>query len=65
MVLDKEHRKMIRVYTVYQLELYLRTILDPQFNIEKYVGVPKQIKVKSCDLDKIIMPKIEQRKKLF
>ena len=63
---DIKHRNMLRTYTVKQIELYIRTVLDKNFSIADYVATPKQIKVKDSDLDKLLMPKMNtQRKKLF
>lgn len=63
---DVEHRKMIRVYTTKQIELYIRSVLlYRSFNISSYLGTPKQIKVRNVDLDKVIMPKVQHRKRLF
>ena len=60
---DKQHRNMIRVYTVKQIELYIRTVLDKNFSMSQYVGTPKQIKVRDVDLDKLIMPKVENKQR--
>lgn len=62
-VKDKQHRNMIRVYTVKQIELYIRTVLDKNFSLSQYVGTPKQIKVRDVDLDKLIMPKVENKQR--
>ena len=59
-------QKMLRVYTVDQIQLYIKAVLDKNFNISKYLGTPKQIKVKDTDLDKLIMPKLDmQKRRLF
>ena len=63
---DDEGRRMLRVYTVEQIELYIKSILDKNFNILKYLSNPKQIKVKDSDFGKLIMPKMNtQKRKLF
>jgi len=63
---DIKNRKMIRVYTVQQIELYLKNIIDRNFKIADYIFTPKQIKVKDTDMDRLIMPKqTVQRRKLF
>lgn len=63
---DVKNRKMIRVYTVKQIELYLKNMIDRNFNIADYISIPKQIKVKDTDMDRLIMPKQTiQRRKLF
>ena len=64
-VKDKQHRNMIRVYTVKQIELYIRTVLDKNFSLSQYVGTPKQIKVRDVDLDKLIMPIEHKQNRLF
>ena len=61
---DEKGRRMLRVYTAGQIQLYIRSTLDKTFNISQYLGVPKQVKVDS--LDKIIMPEVKiQKKRLF
>lgn len=63
---DEQGRQMLRVYTTQQIELYIRQNLDKSFSISKCLGVPKQIKLKDCDKDKVIMPKVANtRRKLF
>ena len=63
---DKAGRRMLRTYTVDQLQLYIRTTMDKSFNISEHLGIAKQIKVRDCDMDKIIMPKVDlKRKTLF
>jgi len=63
---DIKNRRMIRVYTVSQIELYLKNVLDKNFRIADYVSTPKQIKVKDTDMNRLIMPrKVAQRRKLF
>lgn len=62
---NAKHRNMIRVYTVDQIALYIRSVLDRNFEISSYIGTPKQIKVRNVDLDKMIMPKVQHRKRLF
>lgn len=63
---DDEGRRMIRVYTVAQINLYLKNLIDKSFDISTYVSTPKQIKVRDCDMSKLIVPKIDNtRKKLF
>lgn len=59
---DKEHRKMLRVYTTDQIQLYLQAVLDKKFSIAKYLSYPKQIKVKESDLDSIIKPSLDKAK---
>lgn len=59
-------QKMLRVYTIDQIQLYIKSTIDRSFDISPYLGTPKQIKVKDCDLNKVIMPIMnKQRKRLF
>lgn len=63
-VTDKEGRRMIRCYTMEQLQLYIRSVIDPSFKL--LFATPKQIKVRENDLSKLIMPEIQkERKRLF
>lgn len=63
---DEQGRRMLRLYTVDQLQLYIRSKIDKAFNISNYVSKPKQVKIRTSDLDKMIMPQVEtKRKKLF
>lgn len=63
---DEQGRRMLRVYTAKQIELYIREQIyqNTSFNLDVYK--PKQIKIKDSDFDKLIMPKVEsKRKRLF
>ena len=62
-VKDKQHRNMIRVYTVKQIELYIKTVLDKNFSLSQYIGTPKQIKVRDVDMDKLIIPEIKNKQR--
>lgn len=58
---DVEGRRMLRLYTVQQVELYIRTKIDRNFSIKDYISTPKQVKVE--DMNLIICPEIRQKKK--
>lgn len=60
---DEEGRRMLRVYTANQIELYIRQQIDKNFKIGEYLQKPKQIKIRDSDFSKLIMPKIEHKKK--
>lgn len=63
---DVEGRRMIRVYTVPQIEMYINTRIDRDFSILNYITIPKQVKISDADLALIIKPEVnKQRKKLF
>ena len=61
---DEQGRRMLRCYTVKQIELYIRTKIDRNFSIAEYISTPKQVKVD--DIQYIITQEIKsRRKKLF
>ena len=64
---DEKGRRMLRVYTVEQIQLYIKSIIDKNFNIADYVGTPKQVKIKDSDFGNLIKPKmnIQRQRKLF
>lgn len=63
---DDKGRRMIRVYTVDQIQLYIKMIIDRNFDISQHLGTPKQIKVRDTELSKLIMPKLDiKKRKLF
>ena len=63
---DIEGRRMLRVYSTKQIELYIRSTIDKRFNIADYLSTPIQIKISNADVNKLIMPKVDTtRKKLF
>lgn len=54
----------LRVYTVHQIELYIKSNIDKQFKISSVVDIPTQIKVK--DISGVELADIfKQRKSLF
>lgn len=62
----KDGQRMLRVYTVDQIQIYIKTLIDRNFDISTYLSAPKQIKVRDCDMDKVIMPEVStSRKSLF
>jgi hypothetical protein len=62
---DEKHRRMLRVYTVEQIELYIRSNIDRTFNITDKILTPKQIKIRPSDYNKMIRPIIQKKKSLF
>ena len=63
---DIEGRRMIRLYTIMQIELYVQMRIDKSFKIDKYITVPKQVKISDAELEKLIKPEVDKvRKKLF
>ena len=59
----KNGEQMLRVYTVDQIELYIRTKLDRSFTIGDMITEPKQIVI--TREDDVIRPAYEKRKGLF
>lgn len=56
----------LKVYTVNQLEFYIRSNIDKTFSIASEVTLPKQIKITDKDMSLLTYPQINQRnKKLF
>lgn len=64
---DEQGRKMLRLYTANQIELYIRTKIDPDFHINDYLTTCKQVKISDEDLKQIIKPEVTgmKKKKLF
>jgi len=63
---DEQGRRMLRCYSLQQIELYIKSNIDKKFIIEGLYSSPKQVKVRESDFDKMIMPKVVlTRKKLF
>lgn len=63
---DLYGRRMIRLYTVNQIELYIQMRIDNSFHIDSFLTVPKQVKISDADLNQLIKPDIDTtRKKLF
>lgn len=60
---DKEGRRMIRLYSTEQVELYVKMTLDKSFKIADYVPIPKQVKVNDSELQEIIKPEISKAKR--
>lgn len=63
---DKQGRRMLRCYSLQQIELYVKSNIDRNFKIDTLYASPKQIKIRESDFDKMIIPKTETvRKRLF
>lgn len=58
--------KLLRLYSVDQLELYVRTKIDKMFNISNYLVTPKKIVLRKSDVDTILIPQaVSKRKSLL
>lgn len=63
---DKEGRRMIRLYTVGQIELYIQSRVDKSFHISDYISTPKQVKISDVELAELIKPEVNKsRRRLF
>lgn len=62
---DTEGRRMIRLYTIEQVEMYIKSKIDNSFKIDKYITVPKQVKISDSDVAQLIRPAVNKRKRLF
>ena len=56
-------RQMLRVYTVEQIQLYIKTKIDRNFDIGNLVLDPKQIMIQ--DMNDVVKPIQQKRKGLF
>lgn len=58
--------RMLRCYTMEQIELYVKSNIDKSFKIDNLFTSPKQIRIRKSDFDKMIMPEVKKvRKRLF
>ena len=58
--------RMLRCYTVEQIEMYVKSNIDRSFKINDLITPPKQIRIRKSDFDKMIMPVVKPaRKRLF
>ena len=61
---DEQGRRMIRCYTVEQIQLYVKSNIDKSFTVS--YSKPKQIKIRESDFNKMIIPELKkERKRLF
>lgn len=65
---EVQKRRMLRLYTLNQIELYIKHNIDKSFSfldMSVYLQ-PKQIKIRDTDFDKMLKPVAKsQKKKLF
>ncbi len=55
--------KLLRLYSVDQIELYVKTKIDKNFRIDKFVTSPKKITVRKSDLSCIVIPEVRRTQK--
>lgn len=56
---------LLRLYTIPQIELYIKTAIDDSFNIANKILPPIQITLSQEDTEKLVKPKIKAKRKLF
>lgn len=61
----KRDGKMLRLYTIKQVELYLKNTVDDTFTFGNNIVPPKQIVLSKEDYSSLIQPKQQVRKRLF
>lgn len=60
---DRKGLKLLRLYSIDQVELYVRTKIDKNFNINNFLVPPKKIVLRKSDLKDIIIPEIRRQRK--
>lgn len=61
-----EKKTVVRLLTARQVEVYIQSNIDRNFNISRYIGPSKSVVVKDSDLEKIIKSqKMKSRVGLF
>lgn len=55
--------KLLRLYSIDQVELYVRTKIDRCFNINNFLISSKKISVRKSDFKNMIMPEVKTEKK--
>ena len=57
---DKKGMKLLRLYSIDQIVLYIRTKIDRDFNINTFLSEPKKITLRNGDMKKLISPQIKK-----
>lgn len=60
---DKKGKRLLRLYSIDQIMLYIRTKIDRDFNINTFIGDPKKITLRNSDMGKIIIPKVQSNRR--
>ena len=56
---------LLRLYTVQQIELYIKTAIDNSFSISDKILPPIQITMKPDEANRLVKPNIKAKRKLF
>lgn len=60
---NKKGLRLLRLYSLDQIELYIRAKIDRNFSIRNKFLEPKKITLRKSDMDNIIIPKIKKCRK--
>ncbi len=60
---NKKGLRLLRLYSIHQIELYIRTKIDKTFCIHSFLLQPKKIVLRKSDMKNIIMPEVKQSRK--
>ena len=60
---ERKGMRLLRLYSVDQVELYIRTKIDKSFQIGDKIMLPKKIALRKSDMKNIIMPEVKQPKR--
>lgn len=64
--INGEKKNLVRLLTAGQIEVYIQSNIDRNFNISAYIGTSKSVVVKDSDLEKIVkFQKMKSRVGLF
>lgn len=57
--------KLLRLYTVKQIDTYIKAVIDNSFEIGTKIIEPVQITISKEDAERLVKPRVPARKKLF
>lgn len=60
---QKKGRRLLRLYSIDQIRLYIQTNIDRKFDINGKFAEPRKITLRKCDMSKIEMPAFRSSKK--
>lgn len=60
---ERKGMRLLRLYSVDQIELYVRTKIDKSFRVGDKIMQPKKIALRKSDMKNIIIPEVKQPKK--
>lgn len=60
---DKQGMRLLRLYSLDQIEIYIRTEIDRDFRISNKFLPPKKITLRKSDMNNIIIPEVKKSRK--